>query len=187
MFAVIESGGKQYKVTEGETILVDLFDTPEDSKVVFDKVLLVTQDENVVIGQPTVANATVEGEYIRMEKGKKLDVFKMKRRKSFEKKTGHRQKYSLVKILKINLTDETPKKKRAAKTAAAEADTSVDELKNTAETVVVAAEEKVKKPSARAKVKAESADTEVAEVKEVTEVKEVKRRSKAKSEEEQSE
>jgi len=116
MFAVIETGGKQYKVTEGDTVLVDLMDIPEnETKVVFDKVLLIESDKKISVGQPTVENATVEGEFVSVEKGKKIHVFKMKRRKSTKKKIGHRQKYSMVKILKINETVAKPKKAEAKK------------------------------------------------------------------------
>lgn len=101
MFAIIECYGKQYKIQEGDTILVDLFDAPKDNKVVFDKVLLLGQDDKITVGKPTVKNASVSAEYLSMEKGKKLEVFKMKRRKSCHFQKGHRQKYSAVKIVKI--------------------------------------------------------------------------------------
>ena len=123
MFAIIETGGKQYKVQEGDTILVDLFETPQDSNVVFDKVLLLQNDDTVTLGKPTVANASVSAEFISEEKGKKIDVFKMKRRKKNRKRQGHRQKYSMVKILKIQIGDsktqpKAEEKKTAAKTVA---------------------------------------------------------------------
>ncbi|MDX9702787.1 MAG: 50S ribosomal protein L21 [Candidatus Auribacterota bacterium] len=102
MFAVIETGGKQYKVSEGDTVLVDLLDSGEEKKVVFDSVLLIAEGEKTTIGQPIIANATVEAEFVSVEKAKKLIVFKMKRRKSSLKKNGHRQKYAMVKITKIN-------------------------------------------------------------------------------------
>lgn len=114
MFAIIESGGKQYKVSEGDMVQVDLFDAPEDNKVVFDSVLLIADDNDTTVGQPTIKNATVEGEYVSEEKGKKLIVFKMKRRKASQKRTGHRQKYSLVKITKINASG-APKPAQAKK------------------------------------------------------------------------
>ncbi len=114
MFAVIEAKGKQYKVSEGQIVLIDLMDEPTDKNVVFDNVLLINSDDKVLIGQPTVKGATVEGELICTEKGKKVVVFKMKRRKSSMKKTGHRQQYSKIRITKINTSSkktivETPK------------------------------------------------------------------------------
>lgn len=115
MFAIIESGGKQFKVVEGQTILVDLLEEPQDNKVTFENVLLVSKDDEVLVGKPVVENATVEGEYVREEKGKKIDVFKMKRRKSTKKRTGHRQHYSMVKIVKIDVADGAAKKTVAAK------------------------------------------------------------------------
>ena len=102
MFAIIETGGKQYKVSEGDKILVDLLETGDQKNVVFDSVLLISEGENTTIGQPTIKDATVEAEYLSEEKGKKLIVFKMRRRKDMKKKTGHRQKYAMVKINKIN-------------------------------------------------------------------------------------
>ena len=126
MFAVIESGGKQYKVTEGQTLLVDLFDVPEDNKVTFEKVLLVSNGDSVSIGQPIVESTVVNAEFLSVEKGKKIEVFKMKRRKDSRVHTGHRQKYCAVKILKINTSakkakvvaeaTEVPEKKETAKT-----------------------------------------------------------------------
>lgn len=126
MFAVIESGGKQYKVTEGQTLLVDLFDVPENKKVTFEKVLLVSNGDSVSIGQPVIENAIVKAEFVSVEKGKKIEVFKMKRRKDSRVHTGHRQKYCAVKILKI---DTSTKKAKTASKA-----TEVPEKKETAKT-----------------------------------------------------
>ena len=176
MFAVIETGGKQYKVTEGDTVLVDLMDIPEnETKVVFDKVLLIESDKKISIGQPTVKNATVEAEFVSVEKGKKIHVFKMKRRKDSKKKIGHRQKYSMVKILKINEVAATTKKSEAKKVDNAPvketkpAETAVDKPKKVAEPKPKAAPKKEEAPKTTAKK---------AEIKETPEVKEKKAEDK---------
>ena len=151
MFAVIETGGKQYKVTEGDTVLVDLMNIPEnEKKVIFDKVLLIESGKKISIGQPTVENATVEAEFISVEKGKKLHVFKMKRRKASSKKIGHRQKYSMVRIVKINETAAKPKKAEAVKTE----DAPVKETKKVE--AVVDKPKKTAKPQPKAEAKKES-------------------------------
>jgi len=121
MFAVIEAKGKQYKVSEGQIVLIDLIDEPAVKNIVFDNVLLINSDDAVLIGQPTVKGASVEGELVSVEKGKKVVVFKMKRRKSSMKKTGHRQKYSKIKILKINTSAQK------ADDAVAKPEVTVDE------------------------------------------------------------
>ncbi|MCD6460301.1 50S ribosomal protein L21 [bacterium] len=145
MFAVIETGGKQYKVTEGETVLVDLIDIPEkETKVVFDKVLLIESDKKTSIGQPTVENATVEAEFISVEKGKKIHVFKMKRRKNSKKKIGHRQKYSMVKIIKINESAANQKKTEPKKADDAPVGVPVKEIKKAE---VPVDKPKIKKPA----------------------------------------
>jgi len=103
MYAVIETGGKQYKVTEGDEINVEkLQDIDENGKITFSNVLLVVGDnKEVVVGNPYIENASVVGKVLREEKGKKVIVFKFKRRKGYKKKKGHRQTYSRVLIERI--------------------------------------------------------------------------------------
>lgn len=113
MFAIIETGGKQYKVEEGQTLLVDLLGELESDNVTFDNVLLVNDGETTLIGTPNVDNASVDAVYLNEEKGTKINVFKMKRRKSFMKKTGHRQHYAKVKIVKINAGQSVSSKTKA--------------------------------------------------------------------------
>ena len=103
MFAVFETGGKQYRAATGDLVKVEMLGEEDGATVTFDKVLLVNQDGKVTVGTPTVANATVSGEVVTAEqKDKKVVVFKMKRRKHSRTKNGHRQRHSLVKITGIN-------------------------------------------------------------------------------------
>lgn len=102
MYAVIVTGGKQYKVSEGDTLFVEKIDAEEGAAVTFDKVLMTADGENVTVGAPTVAGATVEAKIVKNGKAKKIYVFKMKRKKNERKKKGHRQPYTKVEITKIN-------------------------------------------------------------------------------------
>ena len=101
MYAVIATGGKQYKVSEGDVIKVEKLDVQAGETYTFDKVLLVSGDD-VKVGTPTVAGATVEADVIDTVKGKKIIVYKYKRKTGYHKKNGHRQQYTAVKITKIN-------------------------------------------------------------------------------------
>lgn len=103
MFAVIRTGGKQYKVEKGETVAVDRLALEKGETVVFDDVLLVADGRKVLAGTPTVKGATVRAEVIGEEKDDKVVVFKMKRRKGYRRTRGHRQKYSILKISEIDL------------------------------------------------------------------------------------
>ena len=99
MFAVIKTGGKQYKVAEGDTLRVEKLES-KDGKVVFDEVLLVVNGE-VKVGQPTVSGAKVSAKIIEEGKGDKKIVFKYKSKTRQHKKKGHRQPYSKIEITKI--------------------------------------------------------------------------------------
>ena len=103
MYAVIQTGGKQYRVEPGQTVFVEKLEGDPGAKVVFDDVLLVSSGDggNVTIGKPVVANAKVTGEIVEQGRGDKLVVFKFRRRKRSRKKAGHRQAYTAVKILKV--------------------------------------------------------------------------------------
>ena len=102
MYAVIETGGKQYKVSEGDTLFVEKLDVAEDDTVTFDKVLAVADGENVTFGAPVVDGATVTAKVVKNGKAKKIYVFKMKRKKNYRRKKGHRQPFTKVVIEKIN-------------------------------------------------------------------------------------
>ena len=101
MYAIIATGGKQYKVAEGDIIKVEKLGASAGSSVTFDQVLVVNNG-SVVVGDPTVANATVTASVIEEGKNKKVIVYRYKRKSGYHKKNGHRQPYTKVKIEKIN-------------------------------------------------------------------------------------
>lgn len=101
MYAIIETGGKQLKVEEGQTIFVEKLDAAEGETVTFDKVVFVGGD-TVKVGSPHVEGATVTAKVGEHGRGKKITVFKMKRRKNYRRKQGHRQPYTKLSVEKIN-------------------------------------------------------------------------------------
>ncbi|HDQ03579.1 MAG TPA: 50S ribosomal protein L21 [Deltaproteobacteria bacterium] len=101
MYAVIKTGSKQHRVSEGEVLAVEKLDGEKGTEVVFEEVLMVSADNDVKIGKPYVSGAKVFGEILEQGKGQKIKVFRMKRRKGFRKKTGHRQELTTMKITKI--------------------------------------------------------------------------------------
>ncbi len=105
MYAIIETGGKQYKVEQGQIINVEKLDVQQGEEINFDKVLLIKNEENIITGSPVIEKAKVVGEVIETGKGKKIIVFKYKRRKNYRRKKGHRQWYSKVKIKEITLEE----------------------------------------------------------------------------------
>ena len=109
MYAIIEACGRQYKVQEGETIYFEKLDTEEGKKVSFDKVVLLS-DNKVVVGNPYVAGAKVEGKVISHGRGKKVLVFKYKAKKNERNTRGHRQDYSKVEITSIKAKAEKAEK-----------------------------------------------------------------------------
>jgi large subunit ribosomal protein L21 len=102
MYAVIKTGGKQHKVSQGDEISIEKINGSKGETVVFDEVLMVSSGDDVKIGTPFLEGARVEGEIIDQTKAGKINVFKMKRRKGFKKKTGHRQKLTRMKIKDIS-------------------------------------------------------------------------------------
>lgn len=102
MYAVIVTGGKQYKVSEGDTLFIEKLTAEEGEAVTFDQVLMVGNGENVTVGAPAVEGATVEAKVLKNGKAKKIYVFKMKRKKNYRRKKGHRQPFTKVEITKIN-------------------------------------------------------------------------------------
>lgn len=102
MYAIIETGGKQYKVQEGDIINVEKLGMEAGSAVKFDKVLAVSNDTNFTFGSPYVAGAIVDASVVLEGKNKKVIIYKYKSKKGFHKKKGHRQPFTQVKIEKIN-------------------------------------------------------------------------------------
>ena len=98
MYAVVASGGKQYRVQEGDTLKIEKIPGEVGTDVAFDQVLMVSDGDDVKIGQPVLENAVVNGTIIEQGKGRKILVFKYKRRKRYRRKQGHRQLFTAVKI-----------------------------------------------------------------------------------------
>lgn len=101
MYAVIKTGGKQYRISKGDEITVEKVAGTRGEEVIFDQVLMVATDGEIRLGTPTVEGARVVSEIVRQEKGPKIYVFRMKRRKGYHKKTGHRQMLTRVRIKDI--------------------------------------------------------------------------------------
>ena len=102
MYAVIESGGKQHRVVEGETLRLEKLDVATGDTVDFDKVLMVGEGENVKVGAPYVDGGKVTAEVVSHGRGDKVRIIKFRRRKHYRKQQGHRQWYTEVKITGIN-------------------------------------------------------------------------------------
>ena len=117
MYAIVETGGKQYPVEEGRYIDVELLDADKDSKVVFDKIIMIVNGKKSKVGQPYVAGASAEGTVLAHDKAKKVIVFKQRPKKGYRKKQGHRQGFTRVMINKIR----TSAQKKAETTENAEA------------------------------------------------------------------
>jgi len=103
MYAIIEEGGRQHRVTSGDTILIDRDLSGDEKTVTFDRVLLVGGEGQPRIGNPLVSGASVTADVIGPVKGPKLETVKYKRRKGYHKKQGHRQPYLSVKVTGINV------------------------------------------------------------------------------------
>ena len=101
MYAVIQTGGKQYRVAEGETLRVEKLAATAGDKLSFDPLLFADDGGNVSVGRPLVSGVKVEAEVVEQGLGKKIIIFKYKRRKSYRRKQGHRQPYTAIKITAI--------------------------------------------------------------------------------------
>ena len=116
MFAIIETGGKQYQVEEGRYVDIELLDGEKDSKVVFDNIVMIVNGKKSKVGQPYVKNASVEGTVVKHDRAKKVIVYKQRAKKGYRRKQGHRQGFTRVMISKIR----TSAKKSASEETAAE-------------------------------------------------------------------
>ncbi|MBX3706422.1 MAG: 50S ribosomal protein L21 [Pseudomonadales bacterium] len=102
MFAVFSSGGKQHRVTEGETIKIEMLDADAGQQVVFDKVLMVGDGDRVAVGTPYVEGGKVTAEVLSHDRGKKIRIIKFRRRQGYMRTQGHRQWFTEVRITGIN-------------------------------------------------------------------------------------
>ena len=118
MYAIIESCGKQYKVTEGDVVFFEKLDAEEGKKVSFDKVVLVSDDKKVEVGAPYVKGVKVEGKVLANGKAKKILVYKYKAKKNERKLQGHRQPYTKVEITSIKTAAEKKEAKAEVKAEA---------------------------------------------------------------------
>ena len=118
MYAIIESCGKQYKVAEGDVVFFEKLEAEEGKKVTFDKVVLVSEDGKVQVGNPYVKSVKVEGKVVSHGKAKKILVYKMKPKKNYRRMQGHRQPYTKVEITSIKLAAKKTATKAAEKVEA---------------------------------------------------------------------
>ena len=102
MYAIIETGGKQYRVAEGDVITAEKLAVEDGAQVELDKVLLLSKDGDVKVGAPYIEGAKVLGEVVESGKGKKVIIFKYKAKKDYRKKQGHRQPYTRLTVKEIN-------------------------------------------------------------------------------------
>ena len=114
MYAMVEACGRQYKVQEGDVVFFEKLEVEEGKKVTFDKVILVSDDKKVQVGNPYVTGVKVEGKVVSHGKGKKIVVFKYKPKKNERKTQGHRQEYTKVEITSIKTTAKKAAKEEAA-------------------------------------------------------------------------
>lgn len=117
MFAIVETGGKQYQVEEGRYLDVELLEGEANAKVVFDKVVMIVNGKKSKVGQPYVAGASAEGTILKHDKAKKVIVYKQRPKKGYRKKQGHRQGFTRVMISKIRTSAQ--KKAESAETTEA--------------------------------------------------------------------
>ena len=122
MYAIIESCGRQYKVAEGDVVFFEKLDVEEGKKVTFDNVVLVSDDKKVEVGAPYVKGVKVEGKVVSHGKGKKIIVFKMKPKKNYRRKQGHRQPYTKVEITSIKTSAKKAETKPASEKVAEKAE-----------------------------------------------------------------
>lgn len=156
-YAVIKTGGKQYKVAENEVIKIEKIDGEVGKNVKFDQVLAIGSDKNVEVGAPVVKGAVVSAEVLEQKKDDKVIIFKKKRRQNYRRKNGHRQQVTVVRILDVSGKGEIKKvapapKKEPVKKAAQEAPKAKEEAKEKAAPKKAAAKKTTtaaKKPAAK--------------------------------------
>jgi len=150
MFAVIKTGGKQYRVEPNDVIRIERLDGEAGDEIAFDQVLMLGEGDEVKVGTPQLAGASVVGTVIEQARGPKIIVFKKKRRKNYRRKHGHRQDLTVVRITDINAAGGT-KKKAAAKKAPAKAEPAAEAKAESAAEAKAEAKPAAKKPAAKPK------------------------------------
>ena len=161
MYAVVKTGGKQYRVSKDDTILVEKLDADEGQTVTLSDVMLLGDGDKVTVGTPVVANASVEAQVISQTRGPKIIIFRRKRRKNHRRTQGHRQDLTLLKITDINASAKkaaTPAKKVVAKVEAKPAakKEAAPAKKAAAKAETKPATKKEAAPTKKASVKAET-------------------------------
>jgi len=126
MYAIVEIAGQQFKVEEGKKIFVHRMEAAEGENVEFEKVLLIDNDGAITIGEPVIENTVVEGKVLSHPRGDKVIIFKKKRRKGYQKRSGHRQDLTQVEILSIGARGEAKKKTPAKAKAKAETEVKAE-------------------------------------------------------------
>lgn len=158
MYAIIESCGKQYKVAEGDVVFFEKLDIEEGKKVTFDNIVLVSDNNKIQVGNPYVKEVKVEGKVLSHGKGKKIIVFKMKAKKNYRRKQGHRQPYTKVEIASIKIAGAKVEKAIEEKTTTVEKKPAVKkeattkvatEKKETAKTTTTKKAETAKKETTK--------------------------------------
>lgn len=157
MYAVIETGGKQYRVQEGDVITIEKLNVSAGDDIAFDRVLVLNDGEKVQVGTPIVESAKVFGTVVENGKGEKVIIFKYKAKKDYRKKQGHRQPYTMVKIESLS-ADGKPAPKKVVEKPAAEA-VAAEEKKPAAKKATAEKAPAEKKPVAK-KATAEKATAE---------------------------
>ena len=117
MYAIVETGGKQYQVEEGRYVDIEKLEGDVDSKVTFDNIVMIVNGKKSKVGQPYVSGASVEGKILKQDKAKKIIVFKQRPKKGYRKKQGHRQEFTRVMISKIRTTAKKSAKEETAEAA----------------------------------------------------------------------
>lgn len=145
MYAIIESCGRQYKVAEGDVVFFEKLDAEEGKKVTFDKVVLVSEEGKVQVGNPYVKGIKVEGKVVSHGKGKKIIVFKMKPKKNYRRKQGHRQPYTKVEITSIKTAAKKAETTAKAETTTKKTETAKKTTTKKAETTKATATKKATK------------------------------------------
>ncbi len=161
MYAVVSSGGKQYRVEAGNELIIERPGVDDGATITFDRILLVGDGEAVTVGTPTVAGATVRGTVLGEALGPKLIIFKFKQKATYRRKNGHRQHLTRVRIDEINANGKASKKAEPA----AKADTTAKAEPAAKADTTVEAEPATKKPARKPAAKSTAARTKTAAAK----------------------